>query len=117
MKSTLTLIAMAAATAQASVVDDVVAAATAHGTRRELVGRMTADSPAPAAEDNTHLKGKCLKGYATTGLAATVGWDLFVPTDGYCMNDSPDSLLLTCAGTCWFLFYYSIINTIPRVIV
>jgi len=53
MKSTLTLIAMAAATAQASVVDDIVAAANAHATRRELAGRMTAGSPATAAEDNT----------------------------------------------------------------
>jgi hypothetical protein len=101
MKSTLALIAMAAAaTANASVSDAVLANAMAFAKDARKVIDANNGRRQLAEEEATYMKGKCVKGQATdiASMKAS-GIDLVIPTTGYCMESDGTSSLLTCDGT------------------
>jgi hypothetical protein len=104
--NTCALIAMAAAaTANASVSDAVLANAMAFAkdARRVIDAN---NGRRQLAEEADHMKGKCVKGQATDiASMKSAGIDLFIPTTGYCMNGDPTSLLLTCDGTIFVVFF------------
>jgi hypothetical protein len=107
MKSTLALIAMAAAaTANASVSDAVLANAMAFAKDARKVIDANNGRRQLAEEEATYMKGKCVKGQATdiASMKAS-GIDLVIPTTGYCMESDGTSSLLTCDGTIYVGFF------------
>ena len=106
MISTLALIAMAAtATANASVSDAILANAMAFAKDARKVIDAN-NGRRQLAEEADHMKGKCVKGQATdiASMKAS-GIDLVIPTSGSCLSAHPTSLLLTCDGTIFVVFF------------
>ena len=97
MKSTLALIAMAAAaTANASVSDAVLANAMAFAKdARKVIDANNGRRVLAEDETDIYMMGKCVKGQV---VAEPSGSEMVVPTDGYCMNSAGSSMLLTCDG-------------------
>ena len=110
MKSTLALIAMAAAaTANASVSDAVLANAMAFAkdARKVIDANNGRRQLAELEEEGTqYMKGKCVKGQATDiASMKSAGIDLVIPATGYCMAGEGTSSLLTCDGTIYVGFF------------
>ena len=110
MKSTLALIAMAAAaTANTSVSDAVLANAMAFAkdARKVIDANNGRRQLAELEEEETqYMKGKCVKGQATDiASMKSAGIDLVIPTTGYCMASEGTSVLLTCDGTIYVGFF------------
>ena len=86
----------AAATANASVSDAVLANALAFA--KDARNAIDANNGRRVlAEDETdiYMMGKCVKGQA---VAQASGSEMVVPADGYCLNADGSSMLLTCDG-------------------
>ena len=108
MKSTLALIAMAAAaTANASVSDAVLANAMAFAKdARKVIDANNGRRQLAEEEETQYMKGKCVKGQATDiASMKEAGLDLVIPATGYCMASEGTSVLLTCDGTIYVGFF------------